>query len=360
MLQYLEDCEVKPASSSELEAVWQLAWTKHGIIAARASGAVDVVDFANLNVKQSNTDEHELGVVSMTFDINDDTVLTSSMDGALTLWHWAEDGTLAKAARCASVKGTACGEGESRATFPVEAWVSALYPDASMFAAAGEGAHVALFSARPHTFGQGVRCLPYDSSYASYATCLAFSYEGDLLAMGTNTGVVFVWDVHSGEQIACMTDHSQPVRAITFARPSVAYSNHMFVGSDDRTITVHDVEAIRGRASETTVAALQGHRGWILDVQTGGNGRIIASTSTDHVVRLWDLGTSPVECVLTQTQNTPIWSVAWHPDAMEGTREDVGTTRLMAAGHGFITGSDDGHVRLYRSAGTGASADDQK
>ena len=43
---------------------------------------------------------------------------------------------------------------------------------------------------------------------------------------------------------------------------------------------------------------------------------------------------------------------------MEGTREDMGSSTLMAAGHRFITGSDDGHVRMYRSAGTGTRADE--
>lgn len=357
MLQYLEECEITPPSAGEEHAVWQLVWTRQGIVAGRASGAVDVLDFDKLETKQSCTEEHSLGIVSLSQSADDRYLLTNSMDGAITLWQWTEDGRLEKAAQRASIKGVPCGP-EPNEPYPVQAWVSALHPDAHVFAASGENACVALFSAHPDTFGEQGQRLSFDTSYASYATCLAFNYEGDLLAMGTNTGVVFIWDIHTGKQVACLTEHAQPVRTVTFARPNVSYSDHMFVGSDDRTITVHDVQAIRSHVSETAVAALQGHRGWVLDVQAGGNGRVIASTCSDHVVRLWDLGTSPIECIMTQTQKTPIWGVAWHPDSMEGTREDMGSSTLMAAGHRFITGSDDGHVRMYRSAGTGTRADE--
>ena len=143
MLQHLEECEIAPPSVGEEHAVWQLVWTKRGIVAGRASGAVDVLDFDKLETKQSCTEEHSLGIVSLSRSADDRYLLANSMDGAITLWQWTEDGRLEKAAQRASIKGVPCGP-EPNAPYPVQAWVSALHPDAHVFAACGENARLAL------------------------------------------------------------------------------------------------------------------------------------------------------------------------------------------------------------------------
>ena len=78
-------------------------------------------------------------------------------------------------------------------------------------------------------------------------------------------------------------------------------------------------------------------------------------SSTDQTVRLWDLEESPVTCVTILSQTTPIWGVSWHPDTLPQIRENSVSTQMMAPGHRFITASDDGVIRLYRSAGASAS-----
>lgn len=78
-------------------------------------------------------------------------------------------------------------------------------------------------------------------------------------------------------------------------------------------------------------------------------------SSTDQTVRLWDLEESPVTCVTILSQTTPIWGVSWHPDTLPQIRENSVSTQMMAPGHQFITASDDGVIRLYRSAGASAS-----
>jgi len=57
----------------------------------------------------------------------------------------------------------------------------------------------------------------------------------------------------------------------------VTFSDHLFVGSDDGTTTIYDVRAIRRKLGECAITTLQGHNGWILDVQSAANGRVVAT-----------------------------------------------------------------------------------
>jgi len=85
--------------------------------------------------------------------------------------------------------------------------------------------------------------------------------------------------------------HSLPVRALSFTSSSNGLASHLLIGSDNRLLTIHDVKQI-SNSSKTNegieqmeldeddgqVAALQGHHGWILDVQSSDlNERIVAT-----------------------------------------------------------------------------------
>lgn len=66
-------------------------------------------------------------------------------------------------------------------------------------------------------------------------------------------------------------------------------------------------------------------------------------------------GRIPCDMRTILSQTTPIWGVSWHPDTLPQIRENSVSTQMMAPGHQFITASDDGVIRLYRSAGASAS-----
>ncbi|WFD25477.1 Ski complex subunit Rec14 [Malassezia nana] len=353
---YLEEWEVVHE-----EAVWKLAWMQHGIVVARASGALDVMcvwptdhsDVQEARIRQSIHDVHDVGIVCLSHSSNEALLLTNSMDGRVALWQWKEDQTLHSVAQTPSVRDQVVEDEPVR----FEAWATALHPDGSLFAAAGEGATIALFSAAPETFGQALEWLPAEELDAgAYALTLQFNHQGDLLAMGTNTGSVYVWDMASRTQLlrisgalpALTAEHAEPVRTLSFSAPHTSFSDHLFVGCDDRTTTVHDVQAIRRQFHGHAITALQGHKGWILDVQAGGDGRIVATCSSDATVRLWDLGASPVACVTTLTLDRPICErpTSQTPEI---------STRLLAPGARFVVSGDDGTVRLYRNAGAGSS-----
>ncbi|WFD29422.1 Ski complex subunit Rec14 [Malassezia sp. CBS 17886] len=296
---------------------------------------------------------HALGIVALSADARG-RLLSSSVDGAVALWDWdGEDVHLAGST--ASVQAASV-DGEP---FGCSAWATALHPDGSVFAAAGEGLHVALFSADADTFGAGVRRFARGSPADVFGTKLAFNRDGSLLAAGTNQGQVLLYDVAHGALITSIPDHAHPVRALCFTPPGTQFGDQLLVGSDDRTTTVHDVQRVLTLRIASTITSLQGHKGWILDAQSSGGGRIVATSASDGMVRLWDLAASPVACVSVFAQRSPIWSVAWQPEATANEGSADVDVSLLAPGANLVTGEDGGVLRRYRNAGAGGGRQEE-
>lgn len=112
---------------------------------------------------------HALGVVALSADRDGEQVLTSSIDGTVALWHWTDG-------RLVSTHSTTVDKTEvGGAPYGTAAWASALHPLGDVFAVAGEGLALALFSAAPASFGEGIaRFAMEDSDREGYAMKLVF------------------------------------------------------------------------------------------------------------------------------------------------------------------------------------------
>ncbi|KAL3469681.1 WD40 repeat-like protein [Aspergillus californicus] len=113
---------------------------------------------------------------------------------------------------------------------------------------------------------------------------------------------------------------------------SVAFSPNgrlLASSSDDNTVRLWDPAT--GALEQT----LEGHSDSVLSVAFSPDGRLLASSSSDKTVRLWDPATGALEQTL-KGHSDWVWSVAFSPDG-----------RLLASG------SSDGTVRLWDPA-TGA------
>ncbi|WFD05086.1 Ski complex subunit Rec14 [Malassezia vespertilionis] len=242
--------------------------------------------------------------------------------------------------------------------YNVNVWVSAIHPKGHEFAAAGADLSPAIFSAAPNAFGNALgRFSMEDKATGSHALSLAYNHDGSVLAMGTNTGDVFLFDTASREQIAVIFDHALPVRALHFSAPGSMFADHLFVGSDDGTTSMHDVSMLRNMHTTSFVTLLQANHGWILDAKASADGGIVATTSSDGVLQLYSLATMPIESVATMTQPSPIWCLGWKPQQGVSEEQDALSMQMLPQGADIIVGDEDGCLRRYRNAGTSSSMD---
>ena len=115
---------------------------------------------------------------------------------------------------------------------------------------------------------------------------IAFSPDSHLLAVASTTGI-WIYDVHSGEQINLLTGHTDFVGCIAFSPDGSLLAS----GSNDHTVRLWDVAT--GRHKMT----LTGHTSLISGVAFSPDGRTLASSSRyrDNRLNLWDVATGELK-----------------------------------------------------------------
>ncbi len=164
----------------------------------------------------------------------------------------------------------------------------------------------------------------FTESFAGIFT-LAFSPDGEQLALGTNGNEIRLWNVKdSTVQLTCK-GHTNWIGSVCFSPDGRLLAS----GSDDTTVRLWD------RQSGRCLATLSGHTDWIKSLCFSPDGRLLASASFDHTICLWhcdwerhiDIGQEPY--VLTGHRDR-VQSICFHPDG-----------RLLASS------SSDGTIRLW-------------
>ena len=98
------------------------------------------------------------------------------------------------------------------------------------------------------------------------------------------------------------------------------------------------------------MASLEGHTGWVLAVACRSDGKVLATSSSDGIIKLWDLAnigsaftTLRDQCASSAIhvyaerlsmrllfRNKEVWSLAWRPDPPTGAF--AGVTSSVASG----------------------------
>ena len=137
----------------------------------------------------------------------------------------------------------------------------------------------------------------------------------------------------------------------------------------------YDANVLLWSAAGRTSLRLAGHRALVNDVRFAPDGARVASASSDHTARVWDIATG--DCLaLLEGHRDDVNGVAWSPDgSCVATASFDGSARVFDAGSGaclaelrghdgdvngvafhpdgslLATASDDGTVRLFTPAG---------
>ncbi len=186
-------------------------------------------------------------------------------------------------------------------------------PDGSLLAClVGDGSRVLLLdiaTKRPrHTFA-----IPRGK-----ATSLAFRSDGKMLAAGTDSKVVLLWDPTSGKSIGRL-EAMFPVRDLAF-RPD----------SDDLAVIGAQNDFVQFWSSRSQAAGLRidGHKSQVTCLTFTYDGRRLITGSADRTVRVWDTETGQELLALTDSKQ----------DVMKVAVDADGKRLAAAAGSDVLTG----------------------
>ena len=133
---------------------------------------------------------------------------------------------------------------------------------------------------------------------------IAYSPDGNLLAVGSSIGV-WIYDVHTGSELALLTGHTREVESIAFSPDGTILASGGAWG--DETVRLWEV------ATWHLKATLTGHTSRITDLAFSPDSTTLASASGDKTVRLWDVQTGQHKVTLIGHRRA-VYSVAFSPD----------------------------------------------
>jgi WD40 repeat protein len=156
--------------------------------------------------------------------------------------------------------------------------------------------------------------------YSPYA--IAFSPGSDLIASGTASGAIQVWDASNLSNIATIRGHHGQVTSIVFSSDG----SKIVSGSEDGTVRIRPVAS-----SEEQHAPIPGHDACVTQAVFSFDGTRLVSGSDDKTVRIWD-GLTCKELTVLHGHEDLVWTVAYSPDGarvVSGSRDK--TVRVWGA-----------------------------
>jgi len=135
------------------------------------------------------------------------------------------------------------------------------------------------------------RELPMLRGHSSWVRTVAFSPDGQTLASGSDDATIKLWDLRTGRERCTLTGHTRPVYSVAF---SPAYERFAGAGRSDRQATLEEL-AFSVSDSKTSAAPFTKQ---FRKTQELGIRQILASSSDDRTIKLWDLSTGQELCTL--------------------------------------------------------------
>jgi WD40 repeat protein len=123
--------------------------------------------------------------------------------------------------------------------------------------------------------------IPQIQQHTAEVYCVAWSPNGSTLASGLQNGSICLWEVQTRRTIFDIQEHTDSVSSVAFSPDSDG--SKLVSASEDRTIRLWDVWT-----GQCIGKLLQGdYKVW--SVAFSPDGQQIASGSSDHTVRIWEM-----------------------------------------------------------------------
>ncbi|NEQ22478.1 MAG: protein kinase, partial [Microcoleus sp. SIO2G3] len=182
-------------------------------------------------------------------------------------------------------------------------WVQAvaISPDGQIVAGGSDDSTILLWSLRTgkllHTF----------KGHSSWIQSVAFSPDGQILASGGEDATIKLWDLRIRRELCTLKGHTQSVYGLAFS----AVGSGQGVGGDRTKTPLQELAFSKGDRTTEAILFILGDQ--FQKKQGLGVGKMLASSSDDRTIRLWDLSTEQESCTL---RGHPSWihAVAFTPD----------------------------------------------